>query len=65
MTIAEKVYGLEVGGISPSPTVPTVGGLIEILKTDDAFPIWWCCVNERSDFQPCKLAKLLLGSDTS
>jgi serine/threonine protein kinase len=34
MTIAEKVYGLEVGGISPSPTV---GGLIEILKTDDAF----------------------------
>ena len=35
MTIAEKVYDLEVGGVCPSP--PTVHGLIKILKTDNVF----------------------------
>jgi serine/threonine protein kinase len=34
MTIAEKVYGLEVGGISPSPTVE---GLVKIIKKDNVF----------------------------
>ena len=34
MTIAEKVYGLEVGGSSPPPTV---AGLTTILETDEAF----------------------------
>jgi serine/threonine protein kinase len=34
MTIAEKVYGLEVGGSGPSPTV---NGLVTILETDGVF----------------------------
>ena len=34
MTIAEKVYGLEVGGSAPPPTV---AGLTTILETDGAF----------------------------
>jgi hypothetical protein len=34
MTMAEKVYGLEVGSSAPSPTV---AGLTTILETDGAF----------------------------
>ncbi len=34
MTIAEKVYTLEIGG---QPPPPTVEGLIKILQTDEAF----------------------------